>query len=162
MVSSVLAVGEDDGHKYFIYYVPTQLVAYEWINEWVRDNFALMANRLGPSTVLVTAVSGREDDFRSSVASTADDLFSIARTSKERDGFGRSAILHSGFPFFIFSRHPLSAVRRLNSVDAIAVNLAAVENEQHLAAFVDSVINAAQAGLDDLLAAVPEMSKDLT
>jgi len=48
-ISSLLAIGPDDQHTHFIYYLPTNRVRYEWVNAWMARHFDDLAGKLGPT-----------------------------------------------------------------------------------------------------------------
>jgi len=132
LVSTAFAVSSNDGHRFFVYFVPArrpyQRLSTTWINTWVHSNFSRLASSIGPNGVVILPHPNNdweEEDYRQigyCLFRTRDDSF-----------------LHGHMPFLIISRAPLQKSRE--SSQALAINLVKCENERQLEGIFDNIID---------------------
>lgn len=133
-ISSAFSVSPNDRHSYFVYFVPGlepyERLSTDWINSWVHDHFAKIAQALGPNGVIVSPPPGAnwddDTDFRRHLP------FSTASN-------GEDAFLHGGMPFLLLSRSPLQP-DNMGSSEGLALNLVKCANEHELALLFDTVV----------------------
>jgi hypothetical protein len=154
-VSSILAIGKDDPHRAFVYFLPTRRVKYEWINDWVYERFSVLATKLGPDAVIVAPPPGEHhDDYYAAWRDPLSAQSAFSPVSEQESG-----VLHSGFPFLVVSRRPVGVVTAGKTPFA-AVNLATLDAEG-LTLLIDDLVEAAYNGLD-LLDSIPSINADLS
>lgn len=145
-VHSVMSVSSADGHEYFVYYLPAAKIASLWLNNWINSNFDLLASKLGPKAVLITAASGQEDSFRHSAHEIEDNL---SESLRPVGGHREEAVLHEGAPMLLVTRAPLRIDLPADTVECAAINLSAY-GEGELAALFDHLIEAIEEERDPL------------
>lgn len=144
MVSSLLTVGVDDPHRSFIYYLPTDRFAHQWVNDWIYDRFQKVAGRLGPNAVLIAPHD--RDNLQES--------FGEALDWESEDDF-----LHAGLPFLVVSRRPVRPSGDGEPTPFAAINLASLD-EAKLGELFDVLVEAASKD-GDLLDSIPTLGAKL-
>lgn len=138
LVSSILAVSPNDRHSYFLYFIPSDDMTfgdeYQWIDKWAEKNFSRIARLVGPTGVIIEPTSNREY-YLGGVNFSKFCLFEEANQSPDKD----VERLHSGFPYFVFSKSPLQRVNEDGY--AVTINLARFGNEQELNSLLETLIN---------------------
>ena len=153
IVSSLLSVGKDDPHRSFIYYLPTRRFAYQWINDWIYQQFHEVAARLGPDAVLIAPPPGR-DRYRDW---TPESLIRGFSDALEGCHEGSTEFLHTGLPFLVVSRRPVRPGD--DPAPFAAINLASLDETKLLLLF-DILIEAASEGAD-LVDRIPDLGSKL-
>lgn len=158
IVSSVLAIGNNDSHDSFIYYLPTSRVRYEWINDWVYQRFNSLATKLGPTAVIVAPPPVSVDEYWESLESE----FGVGSSFCPVDeSFGHTeGVLHSRLPFFIVSRRPIGAVNIHDVAPFGIISLAGLD-EVRLTQLVDSLVEVARRG-GDLVECAPQLDAGIS
>jgi hypothetical protein len=164
IVSSLIAIGEDDQHQSFVYYVPSRRFTYKWINDWIYQRFYEVAARFGPNAVLIAPPPGKGYDRDTPLtnvffdaltwrddADWGDDWREREREEERREE--STSFLHSDLPFLIVSRRPVRPSDNL--APFAAIHLASLD-EAKLALLFDSLIEAINEGVD-LLDRVPDL-----
>lgn len=137
MVSALAAIGEDDAHSLFATFIPTHMLAHQWINDWIYAKFSSLAQALGPDAVVIAPPNAYGErylnDFRAIVDARDEEL------------------LHSGLPLLIISLSPLRLRPQEEQADTgVAVNLAAFPDDRTLSRLFDQLSSQAEADLGDI------------
>jgi hypothetical protein len=159
VVSSIAAIGSDDYHVYFVYYAPTRLLQYEWINGFFKERFFMIADKIGPTGVIITPTLGAEEGYTGELL---DATWGMGEKWAQRARF-----LDAGFPFLIMSRGPIDPRVPAQTSDEdepnfVALNLAAARDESELAGLIDTLIQACLRGEEDVLPLVSGLSRNLS
>ena len=154
-VSSVTVISPDDNHNYFAYYLPTTRLRYEWINEFFTSNFSLIADKIGPEGVIVAPTVNASEEYSSELIRLLEEFYPMGRSAR---------FIHSGFPFLVVSRRPIASgtIHGSKELECVALNLAAVRDEEELRNLVDTLILACLSRVDDILPLASGLAKDLS
>ena len=138
LVSSIFSVSPDDAHEVFVYFIPGRNPYYrletEWINRWVINNFALVAQRLGPTGVLIAPTDAAGSFFEEVLQ--AHNGFPRPFMDQAR---GEDQLLHEPFPFLIISKRPITK-EKSDECQSYYFNLVRFANERELARFFDCIV----------------------
>ncbi|MFG1606115.1 hypothetical protein [Actinoplanes sp. NPDC049265] len=133
-VSRVLTVGESDEYAWFLYYVPSSSIEYDWINTWMATHFDRVAESIGSGALLIAPFPSRQERYVEDLAE-AIDWFGLSEAGRE---IGWN-------PALVATRVPLRAD---TGSEATVIDLAQAASEQHLARLLDTVAGQIRDGGD--------------
>lgn len=154
MVSSIFAVSSNDRHSYFLYFIPSDDQTfddeYKWVDKWVEQNFSKIAALVGPTGVIIKPTSSWHY-YLGGLNVNAMCLFEEVQHASGDQDIKR---LHSGFPYFVFSKSPLQRTH-VNS-RATTINLARFRNEKELDSLLEILIHVIRTDEWEVLNEIPE------